>query len=42
MPTGRLGLEAVASDDKIYVVGGKIGSGRVAGANEIFHPVTER
>jgi N-acetylneuraminic acid mutarotase len=40
MPTGRLGLEAVAADDKIYVVGGKLGSGKVAGANEIFHPVT--
>ena len=38
MPTARYGLEAIALDDKIYVIGGRTDSGRhVIDINEIFH-----
>jgi N-acetylneuraminic acid mutarotase len=38
MPTARLGLEAIALDDKIYVIGGKTNLGpHVTDKNEIFH-----
>ena len=40
MPTSRLGLVAVTADDKIYVIGGKLGNDRVTGVNEIFLPAT--
>ena len=37
MPTARLGLEAIALDDKIYVIGGKTDLGpHVTDINEIF------
>ena len=38
IPTARSGLDAIAQDNKIYVIGGRTDSGRhVIDVNEIFH-----
>lgn len=38
MPTARYGLEAIALDDKIYLIGGRTKSGpHIVDLNEIFH-----
>ena len=37
MPTARYGLESIALDDKIYVIGGRTDSGPyIVDINEIF------
>ena len=37
MPTARYGLEAIALDDKIYVIGGRTNSGPyIVDLNEVF------
>jgi hypothetical protein len=42
MPTARLGPEAIALGDKIYVIGGKIDLGRhVSDRNEIVNLNTD-